>query len=45
MKNLRKNDTDYTLEAENKKNQDIKLVSRDQQLDFGGNDDEDSKDA
>lgn len=44
MKNLRKNDTDYTVEAENKKNLDIKLVSRDQQLDFGGNDDDDSKD-
>jgi hypothetical protein len=29
MKNLKKNDTDYTVEADNKKNQDIKLVSRD----------------
>jgi len=35
MKNLKKNDTNYQLE-EQQKNQDVKLISKDMQLDFGG---------
>jgi len=45
LKNMQKNDTNYQIEEDNKKNQDIRLMSRDQQIDFGahGSDDEDGK--
>ena len=43
MKNMKKDDTNYQIEAEKGLKQDIKLVSRDQQLDFGDNGDQDDE--
>lgn len=41
MKNLKKNDTNYQVEEDKAKNQDIRLISKDMQLDFGAADDDD----
>lgn len=45
MQNLKKNDTNYQVEEDKAKNQDIKLVSKDMQLDFGAPEDDDKTPA
>lgn len=37
---MKKGDNDYSVEAEKDKQQDIKLLSRDQQIDFGEKDED-----